>query len=140
VRRRVQPRWTLRGVLLVALLLVVAPGRALAADAVSLRAGPNPVRYGARVALAGQIAPAAPGESVGIYAQSGRGWKLVASVVTDAAGAFSRKLIARGHGVFVARTTDALGNPVESPPVSVVVRPAIYTLLHGSRRIGARVR
>src|SRR6185503_6390245 len=41
--------------------------------------------------------------------------------------------------VFFARTTNALGSPVESAPASVLVRPRIDVSLRGSRRIGARL-
>ena len=48
----------LRAVVLVLALGAVLPGRALAADVVTLHAGPNPVRYGAGLELSGTVSPA----------------------------------------------------------------------------------
>jgi hypothetical protein len=120
-------------------LFFVSPGYALAADAVTLRAGPNPVRYGGRVAFSGAIAPAAAGETVGIYARTRGGWLLVANTSTNADGTYSRPVTVNAHRVFIARVVNAVGNPVDSAPVSVLVRPRLVTFLRGSRRIGARL-
>src|SRR5438034_7574777 len=129
----------LRLVILVGALFFVSTGRALAADVVTLRAHPNPVAYGGRVAVSGSISPAVAGETVGIFAQSDAGWSLVANATTRATGAFSRSLIAKTHRVFLAQGTGAAGEPVDSAPVSVRVRPRLVTSLRGSRWIGERL-
>jgi hypothetical protein len=124
---------------LTAALFAVLPDSALAADAVTLQVGPNPVAYGGRVTFSGTIAPAAAAEAVGIYVQGDGGSTLVVTATTDAAGAFSGWASVSAPGVFVARAADAAGNPVDSAPVAVSVRPRVVTSLRGSRRIGARL-
>ena len=129
----------LRAVVLVLALGAVLPGRALAADVVTLHAGPNPVRYGAGLELSGTVSPAAADESVGIYAQSGDGLSRIASTTTDDLGAFTLTVAAKEHRVFVAQGLNDLGNPVASDPVSVRVRPRVSVALQGSQRMGARL-
>jgi len=129
----------LRAVVLFAALSIVLPGRALAADVVTLHAGPDPVPYGAPLELSGTIEPAVANEVVGIYARSRGGLSRVASTSTDGLGAFSLTLVTRRHCVLVAQAVDAIGNPVESDPVSVRVRPRVSVSLEGSRRIGERL-
>jgi hypothetical protein len=126
-------------VVLLAALSIVLPGRALAADVVTLQAGPDPVPYGAQLELSGTIEPAVANEVVGIYARSGGGLSRVASTATDGFGAFSLTLATRKHRVLVARAVDPIGNPVESDTVSVRMRPRVSVSLEGSRRIGARL-
>ncbi len=128
-----------RGVVLVVALSAVLPGRALAADVVTMHAGPNPVRYGATLRLAGGISPAAANETVGIYVKSGPELRRVARTKTDGLGMFSLALQAKLHRVFFAQALDDLGNTVASRPVSVRVRPRISVSLQGSRRMGARL-
>ena len=118
-------------------LFFVSPGCALAADVVTLSVGPNPVSYGGRVALSGAITPAAAGEPVGIYVKAGGGWSLVANASTTADGSFSLPATIKTHEVFLARAIDAVGNPVDSAPVALLVRPRVVTFLRGSRRIAA---
>jgi Putative peptidoglycan binding domain/L,D-transpeptidase catalytic domain len=129
----------LSSVVFAAALLAVSPERALAADAVTLAVGPNPVAYGGRVTFSGTIAPAAAGEAVGIYAQGDGGSTPVVSATTDAAGAFSASATVSGPAAFVAQAADAAGNAVASAPVAVSVRPRAVASLRGSRRIGARL-
>jgi hypothetical protein len=129
----------LRAVVLIAALSVVLPGRALAADVVTLHAAPGPVPYGAPVGLSGTIEPAVANEVVGIYARSGGGQSRVASTTTDGLGTFSLAVAARKHRVLVAQAVDSLGNPVQSVPVSVRVLPRVTVSLEGSRRYGARL-
>jgi hypothetical protein len=116
-----------------------SPGWAIAADVVTLRGGPSPVRFGGRVALSGAVTPAVAGETIGIYARGRSGWLLVRNASTNAAGSFSLATSVKTRRVFVARGSDALGNPVESAPVSVLVRPRVVASLRGARRIGARL-
>jgi hypothetical protein len=85
----------LRAVVLALALSAVLPGRALAADIVTLAAEPNPVRYGGTLALSGTISPAVANETVGVYARSGGGLSRVASTTTDGLGTFSLALVAR---------------------------------------------
>ena len=132
-------RWALCSVVLGAVLFFASPAYAPAADAVTLRVGPNPVRYSGRVVFSGAITPAVAGETVGIYAQAGSDWLLVKNATTHADGAFSLRARVKICGVFLARAVDAVGNPVDSAPVSVVVRPRLVTRLRGSRWIGARL-
>jgi hypothetical protein len=128
-----------RSVVFGVVLFLVSPGSALAADAVTLRVNPNPVRFGSRVSLAGAITPAVAGETVGVYTQAGDGWSLVGNATTDGLGSFSLRATVKAHRVLLARAVDAVGNPVESAPVSVLVRPRIVTSLRGSRRIAAHL-
>jgi len=130
----------LRSLVLGVVLFFVSPGAALAADAVTLRVSPNPVRYGGRAVVSGAITPAVAGERVGIYVQAGNGLSPVGNATTNAAGRFSLAKAVKTHRVFVAQAVDAVGNVVESAPVSARVRPRIVTLLRGSRRIGARLK
>jgi L,D-transpeptidase-like protein/putative peptidoglycan binding protein len=120
-------------------LFVASSGRALAADVVTLSSHPTPVRYGGRVALSGAISPSVAGERVGIYAQTGSGWSLVASTTTNAAGTFSHPVTVKAPQVFLAQGANAAGTPVNSAPVSVRVRPRLVTRLRGSRWIGERL-
>ena len=120
-------------------LFVASPGRALAADVVTLRAGPNPVAYGGDVALTGAVSPAAAGEAVAIYVQAGDGWSLVGNATTSADGAFSYVAQVATPAVFLARATDATGNAVDSAPVAVLVRPRVVASVEGSRRIAGRL-
>ena len=129
----------LRTLVIVVALSVVLPGRALAADVVTLKAGPNPVRYGAALDVSGTIEPAAANETVRVYARSRGGLSRVASTTTDGLGMFSLAIAAKRHAVLVARALDALGNNVQSAPVSVRVRPRVTVGLEGSRRYGARL-
>jgi len=128
-----------RSVLLGVLLFFVSPGCALAADVVTLQVRPDQVRYGNRVELSGTITPAVAGEPVAVYARAGAGAVLVGSTATDGLGSFSLRTAVTTHRVFLARATDAFGNPVESAPASVLVRPRIAISLRGSRRIAARL-
>ena len=137
--RCVFPRWVLSCVGVGVAVFFVSPGSALAADTVMLRVGPKPVSYGSRVSLAGAIAPAVAGETVGVYAQADRKWSLVGNAMTDGLGRFSLRVTLKAHRVFLARAVDAVGNVVESAPVSALVRPRIVTYLRGSRRIAARL-
>jgi hypothetical protein len=132
-------RWGLRSVVLGTVVFFASPGWATAADVVTLRAGPSPVHFGGRVAFSGAVTPAVAGEAIGIYAQRRSAWLRVGSASTNAAGSFSLTATVKTHGVFVARGIDALGNPVESAPVSVLVRPRVIASLRGPRRIGARL-
>jgi N-acetylmuramoyl-L-alanine amidase len=137
VSRCVRAGWLLlTSVTLAAGAFALAPATAFAADAVSLSVGPNPVAYGQRVVLSGTVSPPAAGETVGIYAQEGDSSSFVASVATDAAGTFSVTTPVTIAETFVARGNDAAGNPVDSAPVSLRMRPRFATSLHGSRRIG----
>jgi peptidoglycan hydrolase-like protein with peptidoglycan-binding domain len=115
------------------------PGRAVAADVVTLHVGPNPVRYGAPLQLEGTITPAVANEDVGIYAHSGGGLSRVAGTTTDGLGTFSLALVAKKHSVLVARAQDDLGNPVTSTAMSVRLEPRVSVSLQGSRRIGGRL-
>jgi Putative peptidoglycan binding domain/L,D-transpeptidase catalytic domain len=128
-----------RAVVLVLALSALLPGRALAADVVTLHVGPNPVRYGAPLLLDGTIEPAVANETVGIYARSGRALSRVASATTDGLGTFSLALVAKKHIVLVAQGEDEFGNPVASQPASVRLEPRVAVSLEGSRRIGARL-
>ena len=129
----------LTSVALAAGALAVAPASALAADAVTLAAGANPVAYGHRTVLLGTVSPPVAGETVGIYVQTGDTSTLVVSAATNAAGAFSVSTSVSAPETFVARATDAAGNPVESAPATVLVRPRLVTSLHGSRQLGAHL-
>jgi peptidoglycan hydrolase-like protein with peptidoglycan-binding domain len=119
--------------------LAVSPASALAADTVTLSAGQNPVAYGHKVVLSGTISPAVGGETVGVYAQDGAAAVLVANAVTDAAGSFSVSATVTAPETFVARAADAGGDPVESAPVPVLVRPRLVASLQGSRQVGAQL-
>lgn len=129
----------MRSVLVGVVLFFVSPGCALAADFVTLRVRPDPVRYGSRASLSGTITPAVAGESVAVYALAGRDAVLVGNTTTDGLGSFSLQTTVKAHRVFLARATDALGNSVESAPASVRARPRIAVSLRGSRRIGERL-
>ena len=129
----------LRAVVLVLALSAMLPGRAVAADVVTLHVGPNPVRYGAPLQLEGTITPAVANETVGIYAQSGGGLSRVARTTADGLGTFSLALVAKKHSVLVAQAQDDFGNPVASAAVSVRLKPRVSVSLEGSRRIGARL-
>ena len=129
----------LRAVVLVLALSAMLPGRAVAADAVTLHVGPNPVRYGAPLQLEGTITPAVANETVGIYAQSAGGLTRVARTTADGLGTFSLALVAKKHSVLVAQARDDFGNPVASAAVSVRLEPRLSVSLEGSRRIGARL-
>jgi Putative peptidoglycan binding domain/L,D-transpeptidase catalytic domain len=129
----------LRAIVLVVALCAVLPGRALAADVVTLHAGPNPARYGSTLELAGEISPAVADETVGIYVRSGGELSRVARTTTDGLGTFSLTLAVKEHRVFVAQALDDFGNTVASRPVSVRLRPRAAVSLEGSRRIGARL-
>jgi hypothetical protein len=134
-RRRMT--WGLRSVVLGTLVFFAWPGSAIAADVVTLRAGPSEVRFGGRVVLRGAVTPAVAGETIGIYAQRRSRWSLVRNVSTNAAGSFSLSATVKTHQVFVARGTDGVGNPVESAPVSVVIRPRVVASVRGLRQIAA---
>ena len=125
-------------VLLVALALVL-PGRALAADVVTLSAKPSPVSFGSTVKLSGTVAPAASGETVVIYARKSHGLSRVTSTTTDGLGAFSVSRAVSRRAVYVARTLDETGAVVESAPVSIRVRPRIVASLRGSKTFGAQL-
>jgi len=129
----------LRAVVLVIALSGVLPGRALAADAVTLHVGPSTASYGAPLQLDGTITPAVANETVAIYARSGRVLSRVARTTTDGLGTFSLALVAKKHIVLVAQGQDELGNPVASHPVSVRLVPRVSVSLEGSRRVGARL-
>ena len=129
--------WGPRLVVVGAVVFFASPGLADAADMVTLRAGPNPVRFGGRVVFSGAVTPVVAGETITIYAQGRSGSLLVGSASTNAAGSFSLKVTVKTHRVFVARGIDALGNPVESAGVSVLVRPRVVASLRGVPRIGA---
>jgi hypothetical protein len=131
---RVTMRRARRALPLVLLVFALSPAYASAADSVSLRAGPNPVRYAGKVALSGTITPAVAGETVSIYTQTGVS---VGTVITNTDGTFSRPATIKTHAVFFARVADAAGNPVDSAPVSVVVRPRFAVSRIGSQRIGS---
>ena len=131
-------RLLLSSVVVVAGVLTVAPASAVAVEVVTLAARPNPVAYGHQVVLSGTISPAAAGETVGVYARDGETALLVASAVTDPAGTFSVSATVTAPETFVARA-DAAGDPVESTPVWVLVRPRLVTSLHGSRRVGGHL-
>ncbi len=133
--RRDLPTWALAFVVAGAVAFFVSTGSALAADSVTLRVQSSPVRYGGRVSLVGAIRPAVAGETVGVYTRAGNGWSVVGKTTTDGLGGFSLRATVTAHRVFVARAVDAVGNPVESAPVSVLVRPRVVTFLRGSRGI-----
>ena len=97
------------------------------------------MRYGHGVAFSGSITPVAAGENVGIYLQTSAGLRPVRTVTTKADGSFSSSIVVTAPGIFVAQGTGAAGNPVESAPVSLVVRPRFSASIRGSRRIGARL-
>jgi hypothetical protein len=128
-----------RLVVLGAVLFVALPGRALAADVVTLGVTHKSVRFGGRVVLSGAITPAVAGETVAIYAQAGGDWSLVGNAITGADGSFSRSLTLKTHKVFIARGMTAAGAPVDSAPVSVAVRPRIVASIRGSKWIAARL-
>jgi L,D-transpeptidase catalytic domain/Putative peptidoglycan binding domain len=132
-------RRLLRVVAFTACAFALAPASALAADAITLRAGRDAVRYGRSFVLRGAVSPAVAGEPVGIYAQRGSGWSLVKTAKTNTRGAVSYAATARTHRVFVARGTDAYGGAVESEPVSVAVRPYLVTTVLGSRVLAGRL-
>jgi L,D-transpeptidase catalytic domain/Putative peptidoglycan binding domain len=118
---------------------MVLPGRALAADVVTLHAKPSPVSYGSKVALSGTLAPAAANETVVIYARKSHGLSRVANTTTDGLGAFSVSLPVSHRAVYVARALDETGAVVESAPVSIHVLPRIVVSLRGSKNFGARL-
>ena len=128
-----------RTLLLGALLFLLAPGSALAADAVTLNGSASVVRYNRAVTLSGAITPVAAGETVGLYRQAGSAWTLVGSTTTAADGTFSVAVVLKSPATFLARATDSAGNPVESSPVSVKVRPLLSARLAGSNVIGAKL-
>jgi hypothetical protein len=126
-------------VILGVVLFFVSPGPALAADVITLRVHPNPVLSGNRAFFSGATTPAVAGETVGVYSQAGDGWSLVAHATTDGLGGFSLRARVKTNKAFIARAVDALANPVESAPVSVLVRPRTASSLRGSRRVAARL-
>jgi Putative peptidoglycan binding domain/L,D-transpeptidase catalytic domain len=129
----------LRVVIALAALSLVLPGRALAADAVTLHASPSPVRYGARLAVSGTIEPAVADETVRVYARSGGRLSRVATTTTDSLGTFSISFAAMKHTVLFAQALDDFGNTVRSDSVSVRVQPRVTVSVEGSRRYGARL-
>jgi L,D-transpeptidase-like protein/putative peptidoglycan binding protein len=129
--------WRLAAV--AAVVLVATPGRALAADVVRLKVAPSRVAYGAHVTVSGSVEPAAAGEAIGIHELTSAGWSLVGNARTKADGTFAQTVTVTAHGVFVARAVGADGGPVDSPPVSVLVRPRVLASLVGSRSIGGRL-
>ncbi|MEN3342885.1 MAG: hypothetical protein V7644_2289 [Actinomycetota bacterium] len=132
-------RWLRRSAAVGLALFVFSPQPAFAADAVTLAADANPVSYGGVVSFSGEITPAVAGETVDVYRQDADARTLVGSAVTDVAGAFSVSATVDAPARFVARGADAAGTPVESPTVSVTVRPLVAAALRGSRRIGGRL-
>jgi L,D-transpeptidase catalytic domain/Putative peptidoglycan binding domain len=138
VCHRRSAKWLLRAGAVTATFLV-SPHAAFAADAVTLQVGPSPVDYGGWVSFSGTIVPAVAAETVGIYLQGAGGSTPVTTVSTDASGAFSGSARVTAPAVFVARATDAAGNPVESASVAVWIRPRVVAFLRGSRRIGRRL-
>jgi hypothetical protein len=128
----------LRAALLLGVLAVALPGRALADDAVTLHA-PSVVPYGASVALSGTVAPGVPDETVGIYTRAGTHLSLIGNTTTDGLGSFSRAVVARKHAIYVARVVDATGVAVTSSAVSLRVKPRVVVTLHGSERMGAHL-
>lgn len=125
-----------RALLLGTLLFLLSPGSALAANTVTLNASATTVRYGSTVTLSGAIDPVAAGETVVLYREDGATWTAVATTSTDAAGAFSFATVMNAPGTFVAQGTDAGGNSVTSPQVSISIRPLLSVGLSGSRTIG----
>jgi len=120
-------------------LTLALPGRALAADVVTLAVSANPAPYGAKVELSGTITPAVAGETVAIYTSKHGRLSRIGYATTDDAGTFSRTVLATSHKVFVARALDDTGAVVSSAPVSVRVRPRVVATLHGSERYGAQL-
>jgi hypothetical protein len=114
-------------------------GPAQTVETVTLTATPNPVSYGGTVTFAGTVTPAAAGETVGVYEQSETAWTLVGNTTTQEDGTYSLASVMESPGTFVARATDAGGNPIESTPLTVGMRPGLEASLAGSRVIGARL-
>jgi L,D-transpeptidase catalytic domain/Putative peptidoglycan binding domain len=133
------PRLVLTSVVVAAGVLAVAPASAVAADTVTLSVRSNPVAYGHKVVLSGTVSPAVAGETVGVYAEDGDTAVLVANAVTDAAGTFSVSTTVTAPETFVARGADTAGEPVESAPVPVLVRPRLVASVHGSRQVGGHL-
>jgi len=113
-------------------LFIAAPGVARAATSITLSASPQPVVYNSVVHFTGSISPAAAGETVGLYRQSGSTWTLLGSTTTAANGTFSFAATTRAPGTFLVQD-----GSVQSAPVSVVVKPLMKLAVSGSRAIGA---
>lgn len=120
-------------------LLVAAPGYAGAADSIALRGPTKPVATDGRVAFSGTIVPALAGETVGLYVRKRGAWSLLRTTTSGAAGQFAFVTRVKRHAVFVARGTNGAGAPVDSAPVSIVIRPRLTARVVGSRRVGGRL-
>lgn len=121
--------------LLAALLLAaVAPAVAAAqAQTVTLAASATEVRFGTSVTLSGQIAPSQAGQAVQVLDAAGT---VVATGVTDPAGAFSTTLVPEATATYRATWGGA-----SSEPVVVEVRAFLSLRMSAARLFGTvRVR
>ena len=113
----------LAGVLLGAMLSGTAAAQET--PTVSLTASPAKVVYGASVTLSGQIAPATEGETVEILDAAGA---LVATLTTDAAGAFTTTFVPDRN-----RTLHAAWQTTVSEPVTIRVRAIVSARMSAVR-------
>lgn len=128
-----------RAIFLGVVVGLLAPGSALAADSVTLTA-PARVTWARTATFTGTVTPAAGGESVRLYRQTGPStWALAGTTTTKADGSFSFQGVMKSPATFLAMGTDGTGADVQSAPVSIAIRPLLSTRRTGSRTIGARL-
>ncbi|MFN2387988.1 MAG: L,D-transpeptidase [Actinomycetota bacterium] len=141
-RHRSEGRTTLRlaaaaaGALLV-LLASVIPAGAQEAPTVTLDAEPRVLRYGGSSHLSGQVSPPSADQTVNIIDETGA---VVATAVTDEAGAYSVRLSPDVQVTVQAQWAAAL-----SEPVTLKVRPIVKAalgdvLLFGRSRVNGSVK
>jgi len=123
-----------RGLVLALVLVAAFPATARAAASITLSASPQPVAFDRTVHFTGAIAPAAGGQTVGLYRQSGATWTLQQSTTTAADGSFSF-----ADALLFAGTYMASDGVVQSAPVAVNMRPQLKASVSGSHAIGGRL-
>jgi hypothetical protein len=124
-------------VLALAGLSIAAPAQAAT---LTLRAEPGVVRYGNGVTFAGELAPAQAGVPVGVYAQRGSSWDLVASTATGPDGTYRLASTARAAGMFLAVAQLDPATQAASAPTSLRMRPLLSARVLGRRAVGHDLR
>jgi L,D-transpeptidase-like protein/putative peptidoglycan binding protein len=121
-----------RGLLVLALLLA-GPGTASAATQITLGVNPAVPIYGTSATFSGAITPAAAGQNVELWADTGSGPTLVQNATTAGDGSYAFSLQMNGAGTFIARTSGA-----ESPAVAVTLKPRLTSFVYGLPYVGSR--
>jgi L,D-transpeptidase catalytic domain/Putative peptidoglycan binding domain len=126
-----------RRALLVLVLLLGAPGTASAAAQITFGSHPATPVYGKQVVFSGVVSdngsPAA-GQPVDLLADTGGGWTVLGSTVTQADGSYSFALQALTPGSYAAQTPGAT-----STAVALTLRPRLSARIAGLAYPGNRL-